>query len=411
MKDTFAQVIGETQAMRDAFVDAGFELYLVGGIVRDLHLGAPLDELDFDMTTDARPADIKGLVDSLSTAVWTQGEKFGTIGCQIGGRPVEITTHRAESYTEDSRKPEVVFGDHIEVDLSRRDFTVNAMAIRLSDEELVDPFDGRGALERRELLTPIEPEVSFADDPLRILRAARFIARYELAVDPAVMAAGKTLIERMSIVSAERIRDEFDKLLSAPAPANGLSFLAEVGAWPFVAASVEVSQLAQIGSELDGSDRDLTLRRAIVFSHCDEGDRATTLTNLRYSNEESRHIRLLLAGFDVVRFGGQPMDAPMLRRLIARVGHANMGLLTELLAARGVDDRGLGKLMTELGDVEDLSDLAPVLSGAEVMELLELTPGPEVGAALGVLRERRLEDGPLSRDGEIDWLRSRYRKA
>ncbi len=410
VKETFAQVLGETDVIRDAFVDAGFELYLVGGIVRDLHLGAPLDELDFDMTTDARPADIKRLVDPLSTAVWTQGERFGTIGCQIGGRPVEITTHRAESYDDESRKPEVAFGDDIEVDLSRRDFTVNAMAIRLSDGELIDPFDGRGALERRELMTPIEPEVSFSDDPLRILRAARFIARYNLAVDPAVMTSGKDLIDRMSIVSAERIRDEFDKLLSAPEPSQGLLFLSEVGAWPFVASSIDAAELPAIASELDRSRRDLTLRRAIVFSHCDERDRANTLEALRYSNDESRQIRLLLAGFDVVRFGGQPIDPPTLRRLVARVGYDNMGLLAELLRARGVNDRGLADLLTELGAEEDLSDLAPVLSGAEVMELLELEPGPEVGAALGVLRERRLEEGPLDRDSEISWLRSRYRK-
>lgn len=410
MKDTFAHVIAETKAVRDAFIEAGFELYLVGGIVRDLHLGAPLDELDFDMTTNARPADIKRLVDPLSTAVWTQGERFGTIGCQIGGRPVEITTHRAESYTDESRKPEVAFGDHIEVDLSRRDFTVNAMAIRLSDEELVDPFDGRGALERRELVTPIEPEVSFADDPLRILRAARFIARYALVVDASVMTAGKKLIDRMSIVSAERIRDEFDKLLAAPEPSQGLAFLSEVGAWPFVAPSIDENELTGIGSELDGSNRDVTLRRAIVFSHCGEGDRAKTLNALRYSNDESRHIRLLLAGFDVVRFGGQPIDAPTLRRVVARVGYPNMELLSELLLARSVDDRGLANMMIELGADEDLSDLTPGLSGAEVMELLELTPGPEVGAALGVLSERRLEEGPMDRDSEIAWLRSRYRK-
>ena len=409
MKATFAQVVDETAAVRDAFVEAGFELYLVGGIVRDLHLGAPLDELDFDMTTDARPADIKRLVDPLSTAVWTQGERFGTIGCQIGGRPVEITTHRAESYTDDSRKPEVAFGDSIEVDLSRRDFTVNAMAIRLSDGELVDPFDGRGALERRELLTPIDAEVSFADDPLRILRAARFIARYDLAVDPVVMTAAGKLIDRMAIVSAERIRDEFDKLLSAPQPSSGLTFLAEIGAWPFVVGSIEVSELGEIGSELDRSLRNLTLRRAVVFSHCDERDRAEALSTLRYSNDESRHVRLLLAGFDVVRFGGQPLDPPTLRRLIARVGNVNMGLLSALLSARNVDDRGLKSLMAELAAVEDLSDLGPVLTGAEVMELLELTPGPEVGAALGVLRERRLEEGPLDREGEVAWLRSRYR--
>ena len=172
----YPSVLGEVEGIRDAFTAGGFELYLVGGIVRDMHLGVPLDSLDFDMTTEARPETIKSLVDPLATAVWTQGEKFGTIGAQIDGRPYEITTHRAESYGDGSRKPEVAFGDDIEVDLSRRDFTLNSMAVRLSDGVLLDPFDGLGALERKELLTPIEPEVSFSDDPLRILRAARFIA-------------------------------------------------------------------------------------------------------------------------------------------------------------------------------------------------------------------------------------------
>lgn len=410
VNDMYGSVLQEVASLGDAFSTAGFELYLVGGIVRDLHLGAPLDQLDFDLTTNARPADIKRLVDPLSTAVWTQGERFGTIGCQVDGRPVEITTHRAESYSDETRKPEVVFGDDIDVDLSRRDFTLNAMAIRVSNGELIDPFDGLGALDRRVLMTPIEPEVSFSDDPLRILRAARFIARYDLAVDPGVMSAGQALIDRMSIVSAERIRDEFDKLLLAPKPSAGLSFLAEVGAWSHIVPSIDPSILDDMSTQLDSTDVDATLRRALVFSHCSDRDRSDAMGRLRYSNDDSRKLRLLLAGFDVVRAGGQPIDASTLRRLISRVGFDHMSLLQRLIDARGVRDRGLAQLFTELEATEDLSDLTPVLTGAEVMALLDLEPGPEVGAAIGVLQERRFNEGPLDADGEADYLRTRYRR-
>ncbi len=406
----YTSVLDEIESLTSAFSSAGFELYLVGGIVRDLHLGAPVESLDFDLTTNARPSDIKTLVGPLSSAVWTQGERFGTIGCQVDGRPVEITTHRAESYVDTSRKPEVVFGDDITIDLSRRDFTLNAMAIHASTGELVDPFDGLGALEQRVLKTPIEPAVSFSDDPLRILRAARFITRYDLSVEPGVMTAGQELIDRMSIVSAERIRDEFDKLLSAPKPSAGLSFLEEVGAWPYVASAIEVSNLAAIGRELDSTPVDLTLRRAVVFSHCPDRDRTSVLSALRYSNDDSRGLRLLLAGFDVVRSGGQPLNAATLRRLIARVGLDNVAVVQQLIQVRDIPDRGLGELFEELQAIEDLSSLEPELTGAEVMDILDLQPGPEVGAAIGVLQERRFEEGPLDKAGESAYLRARYRR-
>lgn len=406
----YALVLREMEPIGQAFAAAGFELYLVGGIVRDLHLGAPLDELDVDLTTNARPADIKRLVQPLSSAVWTQGERFGTIGCQINGRPIEITTHRAESYTDASRKPDVVFGDEINVDLSRRDFTLNSMAIRVATGELIDPFDGLGALEQRRLVTPIEPEVSFSDDPLRILRASRFIARYDLRVEPAVMAAGIELIDRMSIVSIERIRHEFDKLLSAPKPSAGLAFLEHVGAWPYIAPSIELSTLGTIGEELDRAPVDVSLRRAVVFSHCDASDRAATLSNLRYSNDDSRRLRLLLASLDMVRSGSQPFDASTLRRLVARLGYGELPILRQLVHVLGVNDRGLGDRYDELEASEDLADLAPKMTGEQVMELLDLTPGPEVGAALGVLQERRFEEGPLDASGEAEFLRARYRR-
>lgn len=405
-----SDVLAEVGPLTAAFEKAGYSLYLVGGIVRDMHLGVAIEDLDFDLTTDARPETVRSIVAPLAEAVWGQGEKFGTIGCRIGGRPIEITTHRAESYTDDSRKPEVVFGDDIEVDLSRRDFTVNSMAIRTLDGALIDPFGGDAALASRSLSTPIEPEVSFSDDPLRILRAARFIARLDLTVDERVRSAAVSLIDRMSIVSAERIRDEFDKLLATATPSKGLRFLSSVGAWPFIASTIDGSQLVELGADLDRSRVDRDLRRVVVFSRCRSADRAGQLEELRYSNTESRQMRLVLAGFDLVAQGGQDFEATTVRRLVDRVGYESMQVLFELLAARQVNDRGLEELFVELDAAEDLSSLGPELSGEDIMDLLGIDSGPEVGAALSVLQERRFEHGPMDRPGETAYLLEKYRR-
>ena len=223
-------IIDEAAPLAERFAAAGFTLYLVGGIVRDLLLGRELaGHLDFDLTTDARPEDTKRIVAGWADAVWTQGERFGTIGLKRGERSFEITTHRAEAYLPDSRKPEVVFADRIEADLSRRDFTVNAMAIDLEGLQLVDPFDGTADLAAGRLRTPLAPEESFGDDPLRMLRAARFIAGYGLKPDPELVAAATSMADRLGIVSAERIRDELDKLLVVDDPSDGLWFIVDTG--------------------------------------------------------------------------------------------------------------------------------------------------------------------------------------
>ena len=199
--------------------------------MRDLLLGdVDLDgeaEVDIDLTTDALPKDTKRLVSGWADAVWTQGERFGTIGCQKDGRRFEITTHRAEVYVPDSRKPDVVYSDAIEADLSRRDFTINAMALALPDPELIDPFGGAADLAAGVLRTPLSPQESFSDDPLRMMRAARFIAKYGLDPDPALVAAVDEMRDRLEIVSAERVRDELDKLLVVDDPAPGLWFLVD----------------------------------------------------------------------------------------------------------------------------------------------------------------------------------------
>ncbi|MDG1264886.1 MAG: CCA tRNA nucleotidyltransferase, partial [Ilumatobacter sp.] len=221
--ERFGPVLSELVPVADRFRAAGHQLYLVGGTVRDLLVDSGRSDYDLDLTTDARPPQIRACLEGWADAIWSQGEKFGTIGAHkvdpVTGekRVYEITTFRAEAYTDDSRKPHVVFADEIGADLSRRDFTVNAMALDLTagsdTPELVDPFEGAIDLVQRVLRTPLGPEVSFNDDPLRMLRAARFIARYQLRPSEQLTAAVKKMAPRLEIVSAERISDELDKLM------------------------------------------------------------------------------------------------------------------------------------------------------------------------------------------------------
>ncbi|MCX6540051.1 MAG: CCA tRNA nucleotidyltransferase, partial [Actinobacteria bacterium] len=229
--ERFAPVLSELQPLTDRFRAAGKRLYLVGGTVRDLLIDKLGDERDYDATTDALPSEIKACLSGWADAIWTQGEKFGTIGAKKGDRIYEITTHRAEVYADDSRKPEVTFAGQIDADLSRRDFTVNAMALELTSDSptLVDPFGGAVDLATKTLRTPLAPEVSFSDDPLRMLRAARFIAGYHLQPVPELVEAVRSMHGRLSIVSAERIRDELDKLMVVDHPSEGLMFLVDNG--------------------------------------------------------------------------------------------------------------------------------------------------------------------------------------
>ena len=224
----FEPVLAEVLPLAERFRAAGHRLYLVGGVVRDLLLDREVSS-DIDLTTDARPDQIKKLLQGWADHRWTQGEKFGTIGAKRGDTAYEITTHRAEAYTSDSRKPHVVFADDVAVDLSRRDFTVNAMALALPELQLIDPYDGAADLAAKRLRTPLTPTESFSDDPLRMLRAARFIAGYDLVPDAALVEAVVALRHRLEIVSAERIRDELDKLIQLERPGAGLWFAVDTG--------------------------------------------------------------------------------------------------------------------------------------------------------------------------------------
>ena len=224
--DNLPKLIQETEHLTNQFLAANKSLYLVGGIVRDLCLKSEItSEADLDLTTDALPEEIKQIVAPIATNLWLPGEKFGTIGIHHNNRTYEITTHRSESYDSNSRKPEVAYSIDINEDLSRRDFTINAMAISLPEGTLIDPFNGQKDLREGLLRTPLTPEESFSDDPLRMLRAARFTAAYNLTPDPELVDAIHALIGRFNIVSAERIIGELDKLLLAHNPQRGLDLL------------------------------------------------------------------------------------------------------------------------------------------------------------------------------------------
>ncbi|MCB0999929.1 MAG: CCA tRNA nucleotidyltransferase [Acidimicrobiales bacterium] len=413
----------ELRPLAERFAAAGHRLYLVGGSVRDLVIGDDRPEVDLDATTTAHPSEIKRLLHGWADAIWTQGERFGTIGAmKRAGEPpaeriFEITTHRAEAYRGDSRKPDVAFSDDVEADLSRRDFTVNAMAIELTSPtpRLVDPFGGAADLAAKVLRTPLAPSESFADDPLRMLRAARFVTRYDLVPVPALVQAVREMGGRVEIVSAERIRDELDKLVVTPSPSTGWSFVLDTGLADHVVPEVAaVARAAAVGAtpghrvvaEVPASCR--LARWAAVFSGVPSAAVASRLRALRASTADVDMITLLV---DVHQrwFIEPAADAGWtdgeVRRLVLAASPRHHQLLDELLAlaeatARaGDDDARRARLSTlrervaHLASREDLGSLRPELSGAEVMRALGVGPGRDVGAALAFLLDLRLEEG------------------
>lgn len=441
-------VLEPVRPLAERFSDAGHRLYLVGGVVRDLLADRPVAERnDLDLTTDALPAEVKRIVGPVATSLWTQGEKFGTIGCTIGGETFEITTHRAEAYHPDSRRPEVTFSTEIDADLSRRDFTVNAMALEVTsaDPTLIDPFDGVADLYAKVLRTPIEPAESFSDDPLRMMRAARFIASFELEPVPELVRAVASMTDRLEIVSAERIRDELCKLVVVPDPSPGLWFLHDSGL-----ADVFLPELPAMRLEQDPIHRhkdvlahtiavvaksppQLTVRLAALFHdvakpktrsigpngvsfhhHEVVGARMTRdrMRALRFSNEMvddvSRLVYLHLR-FHTYQMGWS--DAAV-RRFVRDAG----SLLEELLALtrsdcttrnrrkaealeRRIDD--LEERIDALTAEEELASLRPDLDGAQVMAHLGVAPGPLVGRALAHLLELRLDEGPMDESAAL----------
>ncbi|MDQ2677840.1 MAG: CCA tRNA nucleotidyltransferase [Actinomycetota bacterium] len=432
------------------FAAAGHRLYLVGGIVRDLLAGRPVRRQDLDLTTDAEPTVVKELVTPVASSLWTQGERFGTIGCIVEGQDLEITTHRADRYDGATRKPTVEFSDDVVADLSRRDFTINAIAIEVTtgSPRLIDPFDGAGDLAAGVLRTPIDPVVSFSDDPLRMLRAARFIAGFGLEPVEELTAAVTDMGARMSIVSRERVRDELVKLLSLGDPTAGLEFLRDTGllrvVLPDVAATALLDDRGGCHPDalahtvtLVASTEDRTARLAALLADPaslapgvtrDDDGLGRRLRSLRFSNDTTSSVLTAVRSQRALDLALDERSDPSLRRLVASAGSdvttAIELVRAEAVARRAVDsgavDSGavdgravdggalrdrvgdLSERLAELSRTEDLQELGPTVDGAAVMARLAIRPGPEVGAALAYLSERRIESGPRDAADELD---------
>lgn len=425
------------------FQAVGSRLYLVGGVVRDALLGRLDQTGDLDFTTDAVPEQTEKILSGWADAVWSQGKRFGTIGAQKGGRQLEVTTHRAESYPASSRKPNVQFSAALEADLSRRDFTVNAMALSLPDLKLVDPFDGVSDLAAKQLRTPLAPEASFTDDPLRMLRAARFIAGYGLEPEPKLVDAVKSLHSRLDIVSDERVRDELDKLLVVPDPSAGLWFIVETGL-----ADEFLPELPALALEQDPIHRhkdvlahtiavvararpERIVRLAALFHDIGKpktrsfGPNGTVtfhhheLVGARMARDRMKALRYPTDDIDRVsklvelhlRFHTYAMgwSDSAVRRYVRDAGDL-LDELNELTRAdcttqNPVKAKALAKRMDELErrvadlrEKEELAAIRPDLDGREVMTHLAIGPGPLVGRALAHLLELRLEEGPHSHE-------------
>ncbi|MFE9533016.1 CCA tRNA nucleotidyltransferase [Streptomyces sp. NPDC006691] len=443
------------------FQEAGFSLALVGGSVRDALLGRLGNDLDF--TTDARPEDVLKIVRPWADAVWEVGIAFGTVGCQKDGYQIEVTTYRSEAYDRTSRKPEVSYGDSIEDDLVRRDFTVNAMAVALPQKEFVDPYGGLEDLAARVLRTPGTPEESFSDDPLRMMRAARFAAQLDFEVAPEVVTAMTDMSGRIEIVSAERVRDELNKLLISAHPKKGLRLLVDTGLAEHVLPELPALRLESdehhrhkdvyehsltvldqaIDLEQDGPD--LVLRLAallhdigkprtrrfesdgrVSFHHHEVvGAKMTRkrMAALKYSNEMVKDVSKLVElhlrfhGYGTGEWTDSAVrryvrDAgPLLDRLhkLTRSDCTTRNKRKASALSRAYD--GLEDRIAELQQQEELDSIRPDLDGNQIMEILGVGPGPAIGEAYKHLLELRLENGPMEHDAAVaalkEWWASR----
>lgn len=424
-------ILDAVAPVSSAFERAGRSLYLVGGVVRDLLVAggaAPAGDVvsdDIDLTTDARPEQVLDLVRPVADDLWTQGQRFGTIGLTVGGHRLEITTHRAEAYDPTSRKPIVSFGERIEDDLARRDFTVNAMAIEVPGAALHDPFGGAEDLVGHRLRTPLSPVESFTDDPLRMLRAARFMPRFGLVPDADLVDAARELADRLAIVSVERIHDELERLLAVDAPGAGLDFLVTTGLLAEVvpeleAASVDPARAAALAS----APGPPTVRRAGLLYPLGSTARRV-LVRLRYSRADVTETVELIETASTA-LGTNVSDATV-RRVAHRLGLDGLGdlvqLVTTIARIEAPSDRpepttnrqgaAGGATETESSDVgavpflarvetlserEELGRLSPPLTGADLIERFGLEPGPVVGRALAHLQDLTFADGSMSAD-------------
>jgi poly(A) polymerase len=433
----------------DLFAGANKQLYLVGGVVRDLMLGRLVPDADVDLATDATPAETARLLRGWSDRHFLVGVKFGTVGALKDGRTFEITTFREERYVQEHRSPHVTFAKEIETDLSRRDFTINAMAVRLPEGAFLDPFGGMGDLRTKTLDTPLEPELALSDDPLRMLRAARFVSQLGVKPAPRLVEAIASMRERLRIVSGERIAGELDRLLAGAHVVDGLRLLVGSGL-----ADVFLPELPALRLEQDPVHRhkdvlqhtfavvegcpadDVVLRLAallhdigkpatrritpdgVQFHHHElEGARMAEarLRELRYPSRVIHDVRRLIElhlrfhgygdGWTDAAVRRYVRDAgPLLDRL-NQLTRADVTTRNERRAERFrrlQDD--LEERIARLAEEENLAALRPPLDGKQVMERLDVPPGPVVGEALAYLMELRMERGPLAEDEAYDAL-------
>jgi poly(A) polymerase len=434
--DPVAQELGER------FREAGHQLYLVGGAVRDAILGRAT-HTDLDLATSAPPQETIRLLRAAGVdQLYLMGVKYGTIGARKDGRLLEITTFREEVYREENRKPVVTFASDIRTDLSRRDFTINAMAIRLPDGAFEDPFGGLKDLAAKRIDTPLEPEIAFTEDPLRMLRAARFAATLEMTPTSRVIEAIERMRERLSIVSAERIRDELDKLLLAEKPSLGLELVVETGLAEEFLPELLALRLEQdpvhkhkdvlrhTYAVVENTEPDLVLRLAALMhdfgkpktrsitpegvqfhSHDVVGARVAEerLRALRYPTEIVHAVRDLVWMHMRFHTYGMGWTDGAVRRYVRDAGPL-LDRLNQLTRAdcttrnpqraaslRALQDE-LEERIARLAEEENLQALRPPLDGNEVMEHLALKPGREIGEALQYLMELRLERGPMEKD-------------
>jgi len=435
----------------------GHEAYLVGGTVRDAFLDLDLTGRDIDIATSARPDAVEAILGDWADTVWLAGRAFGTVGAVKAGRTFEVTTYRAEVYRPESRKPEVRYSDDILTDLSRRDFTVNAMALAIPEPAFLDPHDGAVDLATKVLRTPLSAEISFEDDPLRMLRAARFVAQLGLTPVPELLDAIRTLGHRMEIVSAERIRDELSKLLLADDPTAGLwllcetalsdQFLPELNAMRLEQDPIHTHKdvLAHTIAVVRNTRPELLVRLAALFHdvgkprtrsfekgkggvsfhhHEVVGARMTEerLKALRYPTDVVADVTQLVYLHLRIHTYAMGWTDKAVRRYVRDAGD----LLDELnhlqrcdcttrnpkraaALARRMDD--LERRIAELREQEELDAIRPPLDGRQVMDHLGVAPGRVVGDALEFLLDLRLDEGPMTEDeafAHLDgWARER----
>ena len=451
--------MSDVMELAQLFKSAGFEFAIVGGPVRDLILNREISDLDF--TTNALPEQILHLITPWADTVWEIGIAFGTIGARRKDFQVEITTYRSEVYNDESRKPEVTFGSSLDDDLVRRDFTINAMAVRLPELIFVDPFGGVDDLIKRVIRTPRAPELSFSDDPLRMMRAARFASQLGFAPVVDVLLAATEMSERIKIVSAERVRDEFSKLIMGSNPTLGLEVLegtklAEHVIPELPALQLEIDEhhkhkdvyehsliVLQQAIDLESAhmpscEPDLVLRLAALLHDIGKPKtrRFESGGGVSFHHHEVVGAKIARKRLTAMRYPGDVIDSVCkLTELHLRFHGYGQGQWTDSAVRRYVRDAGdelvrlhkltradcttrntrraailsatyddLEERIATLAQQEELNSIRPDLDGNDIMEILNVPSGPMIGKAYNHLLNVRLDEGPLTREQAIERL-------